>query len=143
MFGGLGSGNGLSKRVLGSEGFLGEAPCVEDRVANEVRDLAVILESAGLHGEVHGSGSGVLCRRGAGDDLELIDGVDAYGLGDEPVVALLADGLGREAIEIELAEVVARTANDGKAGSALRTGSEAPNAVGSRCALFICSGRLE
>ena len=59
----------------------------------------MVLVAAGLHGEVEGAGAGVLGWGRAGDDLELVDGVEIDALGDEAVVALLVDGLGGHAVE--------------------------------------------
>ena len=105
-------------------GALAELPGVERGVADEVLHAAVILRAAGLHGEVFGAGAGVLGRRCAGDDLHLVDGVHRDGLRDETVVALLADGFGGKAVEIELAEVVAGAADDGEPRAALGAGRE-------------------
>ena len=74
--------------------------------------MAVVRGAAGLHGKVHRAGASILGRRHAGDHLELIDGFHADRLADEPVVALLTDGLGGHAIQVELAQVISGAAND-------------------------------
>src|SRR5207302_5001882 len=115
--------------------FLREAPGVEDGVADEVGGLAVVLVASGLHGEVEGAGAGVLGRRGAGDDLKLVYGVEVDALGDETVVALLVDGRGRHAVDVELTEIVAGSADDGHTYAGLGAGGE--GSEGGRVALRI------
>src|SRR5260370_29084971 len=117
-------GYSLACGILDYQCILGEAPGVEDGIPYEVRDLAVGPQAAGFHGEVHGTGAHILGWGRAGDDLKLIDCVDAHVQGDQAVVALLADGLRRNAIEIELAEEVAGSADDRKARATLRSGRQ-------------------
>ena len=76
------------------------------------------------HLMVEGTGAGVLGRWSAGDDLKLIDGIEVDALRDDTVIALLVDGLGGHAIDVELAEVVAGSADDGHSYAGLRAGSE-------------------
>ena len=115
--------------------LLREAPGIEDGVAEEVGGLAVVFVASGLHGEVERTGAGVLGRWRAGDDLKLVDGVEVDALGDETVVALLVDGRGRHAVDVELTEVVAGSADDGHTDAGLCAGSE--GGEGSRVALRV------
>ena len=112
---GLGSLNFHAQRVIRGQGRGGKTPGIEDGIAHIIRYLPVILESAGLHGEVFSAGADVLRRRRAGDDLELIDSVHVHGQGDQPVVTLLGDGLCRHALYIELAKIASGTTYDGHA----------------------------
>src|SRR5207302_2502138 len=79
--------------------------------------------------------AGVLGRRGAGDDLKLVYGVEVDALGDETVVALLVDGRGRHAVDVELTEIVAGSADDGHTYAGLGAGGE--GSEGGRVALRI------
>ena len=100
-----------------SVAFWREGPRFEDGIAQEARYLAVILQSARLHGEVHGAGAHVLCRRNAGIHLELIDSVRTHIQRDRTVVTLLIDRLRWHAVQIEIAVVVGSAANDGRPGT--------------------------
>src|SRR5260370_39793748 len=66
--------DGIAGRVLLGECGRGEAPGIEDGVADEVCDGAVILAAAGLDGDVEGTGTLILGSGNAGEDLELIAG---------------------------------------------------------------------
>src|SRR5258707_5743490 len=73
--GGVGdAGGGIEAGLLLP--FLREAPGVEDGVADEVGGLAMVLVASGLHGEVERAGAGVLGGWRAGDDLQLVHGVE-------------------------------------------------------------------
>src|SRR5580700_2218527 len=100
----LGSLRGASE---GGDGgcLASETPGVKRGVADEIGDLTVILAAAGFHGEVFSAGAHVFGRRSAGEHLKLIDSFNAHGEADDAVVALLINGGGRHAVEIELTEV--------------------------------------
>jgi hypothetical protein len=117
----LGCRHRRTRSVLGRSGLRLEAPCVEDGVAHKIRNLTVRLLTARFQREIHGARAGILGRRRAGDDLELIDGIEVDRLGHQTVVALLTDCLGRHAIEIKLPEIVARAADDRQTRSTLRS----------------------
>src|SRR5262249_5262383 len=147
----LGSGDvaaeGYGELVLVVDGLGGafdELPGVEGGIAEEVCDAAVVLQTAGLHGEVLGAGAGELGRWRAGDHLHLVYGIHGDGLRYETVITLLANGFCRETVEIELAEVVAGAADDGKTSgdvSTLRAGRQ--SAEGRRIALRIVHDERE
>ena len=95
----------------------------------------MVLVASGLHGEVESAGAGVLGWRGAGDYLKLVYCVEVNALGHESIVALLVDGRGRHAVDVELTEVVAGTADDGHTYAGLCAGSE--GGEGGRVALRV------
>ena len=106
------------------QGILGllislEAPRVESRIAEHVDNLSVVLGATRLDREADGAGALVLGGRAAGDDLKLVDGLDRNSVGNDAVVALLVGGRRRDAIDVDLGEIVACTREDGSAGSTL------------------------
>src|SRR5260370_10154805 len=122
MLYGLGCRNRRSCGVLDGRSLGGEGPRVEDGIADEVGDLAVVPVTGGLHGEVDRSGALILGWRSAGDDLELVHGVETDAVRYQAVVPLLIDGLCREAIEVKLAEIVPCSTNDRDSGAGLGAG---------------------
>ena len=95
----------------------GEAPGVEGAGADVGGEGAVVLVAAGFEGEVDKAGALILGVRGAGDDLELVDGFDGEGVGDDAVIAILVDGGDGDTVDVDGSEVVAGSADDGGAGS--------------------------
>ena len=83
------------------------------------------FQAARLHGEVLSAGTRILDRRSAGDDLELVHRIYVHVERHNPVVSLLIDRFRRDSLEVQLLQIVARTANHGEpAATRLCTRSE-------------------
>ncbi len=136
---GLGALDGLPGRVWAGGVLGGVAPGVKGAGANKAEDRAMVLVGAGLEREVDQTGALVFGVGGAGDDLELVDGLDGQSIGDNTVVALLVDGGYGDTVDVDRGEIVAGAADDGSTRAALCAGQQ----CGKRRRIALLAAHLE